>query len=153
MDPRGLADRELQTAELLGFGYAPKEIAYALGLAPSTIANALARARLRLDLRSRNELAALFSPGGMRQRLMEFELAGESLAIGSLPLLESETLSRLTESERAVALCLVRGATYGDISSQRNTSERTVANQLQSIYRKLGIGSRTELGGLMRNAG
>jgi len=151
-DPRGLADRELQTAELLGFGYAPKEIAYALGLAPSTIANALARARRKLGLRSHSELAALFSPGGMRQRFMELEFAGESLAVGSLPLLESETLSRLTHAERAVALCLVQGATYGEVGRQRKTSERTVANQAQSIYRKLGIGSRTELSGLMRTA-
>ena len=89
----------------------------------------------------------------MRQRLMELELAGESLAVGSLPLLESETLSRLTHSERAVALCLVQGATYAEVSRQRETSERTVANQAQSIYRKLGIGSRTELGSLMRSAG
>lgn len=151
-DPRGLADRELQAAELLGFGYSPKEIAYALGLALSTISNALARARMKLGLRSHSELAALFSPGGMRQRLMELEFAGESLAVGSLPLLESETLSRLTDAERVVALCLVQGATYEEIGRQRETSERTVANQAQSIYRKLGIGSRTELSGLMRKA-
>ncbi len=152
-DPRGLADRELQAAELLGFGYAPKEIAYALGLAPSTIGNALARARNKLGLRSHSELAALFSPGGMRQRLMELEFAGESLAIGSLPLLASETLSRLTQAEGTVALGLVQGATYGEIGRQRNTSERTVANQAQSIYRKLGIGSRAELSSLMRDTG
>jgi DNA-binding NarL/FixJ family response regulator len=47
---------------------------------------------------------------------------------------------------------LVQGATYGEIGRQRKTSERTVANQAQSIYRKLGIGSRTELSGLMRKA-
>ncbi len=152
-DPRGLADRELQTAELLGFGYAPKEIAYALGLATSTVANALARARIKLGLQSHSELAALFSPGGMRQRLMELELAGEPLAVGLLPLLDPETLSRLTEAERAVALSLVQGATYGEIGRQRRTTERTVANQAQSIYRKLGIGSRTELSGLMRSTG
>jgi DNA-binding NarL/FixJ family response regulator len=148
-DPRGLADRELQTAELLGFGYAPKEIAYALGLAPSTVCNALTRARVKLGLRSQIELAAFFSPGGLRQRLVELELAGESLAVGVLPLLESESLSRLTDSERAVALCLVQGATYREVCLLRKTSERTVANQVQSIYRKLGIGSRAELGGLL----
>jgi DNA-binding NarL/FixJ family response regulator len=55
-------------------------------------------------------------------------------SIGSLPRHESEALSRLTDSERAVALCLVQGASNGEVSRQRDTSERTVANQAQSIY-------------------
>ena len=149
-DPRGLADREVQTAELLGFGYTPKEIAYALGLAPSTVTNALSRARTKLGLRSQTELAAFFAPGGLRQRLIELELAGEPLAIGAIPLLEAEILARLTESERDVAVLLVQGSTNAEVARRRETTERTVANQVQSIYRKLGINSRAELGSTLR---
>jgi DNA-binding NarL/FixJ family response regulator len=52
---------------------------------------------------------------------------------------------RLTRAERAVAAAAARGASNEDIARERRTSTRTVANQLASIYRKLGIASRAEL--------
>ena len=150
-DPRGLASRELQIAELLGFGHTPKEIAYALGLSPSTVTNALARARAKLGL-SQAELAVFFSPAGWRQRLREIELAGEPLAIGSIPLAESPALARLTASEREVALLALRGATNREIARRRTVSEHTVANQLRSIFAKTGVSSRMELGAALGGA-
>jgi len=59
---------------------------------------------------------------------------------------------RLTNAERAAAQCLVEGATYAKVGRTRKTSERTAANQAQSIQGQLGIGSRMELSGLMRKA-
>jgi DNA-binding NarL/FixJ family response regulator len=144
-DPRGLASRERQVAEQLGRGNSPKEIAYALGLADSTVANALARARRKLGLRSLAELAALFAPAGLCVRFAEFELGGETLAVASAALLDEAALTQLPEAERAVTLALVRGATNAEIAAERGTAERTVANQAQSIYRKLGVTSRLEL--------
>jgi len=37
------------------------------------------------------------------------------------------------------------GETTASIASGRNVSKRTVANQIASAYRKLGVGSREEL--------
>jgi DNA-binding NarL/FixJ family response regulator len=44
---------------------------------------------------------------------------------------------------------LMQGATYRAIGQQRGTSERTVANQAQAIYRKLRVGSRVELAAVL----
>ncbi len=51
----------------------------------------------------------------------------------------------LTEAEQQVALEVYDGATNAQIASRRGTSVATVANQLDSIYRKLNVGSRVEL--------
>jgi len=51
----------------------------------------------------------------------------------------------LTRAEREVAGLVLGGCSNRDIALQRGTSTRTVANQLQAIYDKLGLGSRREL--------
>ncbi len=51
----------------------------------------------------------------------------------------------LTEAERTVADLALRSLSNEEIGAIRGTSARTVANQLQSLYRKLKIGSRLEL--------
>jgi DNA-binding CsgD family transcriptional regulator len=54
----------------------------------------------------------------------------------------------LTPSEREVAAAAVAGRSNAAIAAARGCSARTVANQLASIYRKLGINSRGELAAL-----
>lgn len=56
---------------------------------------------------------------------------------------------KLTPSERDVVERLVRGASNRAIARARGTSERTIANQLQRIYRKHGVYSRAELVALL----
>lgn len=51
----------------------------------------------------------------------------------------------LSAAERAVAQLAIEGASNAVIARRRGTSERTVANQLARLYRKLGVGSRAEL--------
>ena len=51
----------------------------------------------------------------------------------------------LTEAEQAVALLAFEGATNGEIAEARSVSVKTIGNQLESIYRKLGVSSRAEL--------
>jgi len=51
----------------------------------------------------------------------------------------------LTVAEREVALAVAAGVSNREIAIARGTSERTVANQLAAIYRKLSITSRSEL--------
>jgi len=55
---RSLSPRESQVAGAAALGHSNKLIAYELGLAPSTVAKLLARARAKLGVRSRVELIA-----------------------------------------------------------------------------------------------
>jgi DNA-binding CsgD family transcriptional regulator len=56
----------------------------------------------------------------------------------------------LSAAERSVVLDLLAGASRGDIALSRGTSQRTVANQMASIFRKLRVGSRIELLAVLR---
>jgi DNA-binding NarL/FixJ family response regulator len=136
---------------MLGRGVAPTEIAYALGLAHSTVSHALSRARVKLGLRSLAELAALFAPSGLCVRFAEFQLGGETLAIATAALVDEGAFSVLSDAEREVALGIVAGATNAEIAATRGSAERTVANQVQAIYRKLGVGSRSKLAATLQH--
>jgi DNA-binding NarL/FixJ family response regulator len=59
--------------------------------------------------------------------------------------LEGRMPSCLTSAESEVARLLLMGLSDREIARRRGTSTRTVANQLQSIYVKLGRSSRGEL--------
>lgn len=52
---------------------------------------------------------------------------------------------QLTRSERDVAWRAAQGESARQIAAARRTSKRTVDHQLASIFRKLGIASRSEL--------
>jgi DNA-binding CsgD family transcriptional regulator len=51
----------------------------------------------------------------------------------------------LTKAEEEVVRAVAAGMKNAEIAKQRGTSQRTVANQLVSIYAKLGIKSRAHL--------
>jgi DNA-binding CsgD family transcriptional regulator len=51
----------------------------------------------------------------------------------------------LTPAEADVAGLLLKGASLREIATLRRTSEATIRQQAQSIYRKSGLGSRAEL--------
>jgi DNA-binding CsgD family transcriptional regulator len=51
----------------------------------------------------------------------------------------------LTGAELEVAAALIEGASNQRIAGARGFSVRTVANQVASIFRKLGVRSRGEL--------
>ncbi|MBX3203555.1 MAG: hypothetical protein KF764_00740 [Labilithrix sp.] len=54
-------------------------------------------------------------------------------------------MSTLTAAERAVARALITGASNELVSAARNTSVRTVANQVRGVFDKLSVGSRADL--------
>lgn len=64
------------------------------------------------------------------------------------------TLPRdLTRSEASVVRALVEGLSHERIAAQRNTSPRTVANQLAQAFQKLRVSGRNELIAMLaRNA-
>jgi DNA-binding CsgD family transcriptional regulator len=83
-------------------------------------------------------------PKGLRGARLLVE--GEEFAVLVFPIeTKSAPTPVLTEAERAVSLLTLKGFANEEIAALRGASHRTVANQLQSIYRKLGVGSRVEL--------
>lgn len=59
----------------------------------------------------------------------------------------------LTRSELEVAILVANGLTNKEIARIRFKAERTIDNQIQSCYNKLGINSRVELALWVRNHG
>jgi DNA-binding CsgD family transcriptional regulator len=59
--------------------------------------------------------------------------------------LPRDVRARLTPAELAVALLLLEGKTYEEIAAARRRAVRTIANQVASVFRKLGISSRSQL--------
>jgi DNA-binding CsgD family transcriptional regulator len=51
----------------------------------------------------------------------------------------------LTEAEASVAALILKGAALKDIAALRKTSDATIRQQAQQIYRKSGLGNRSEL--------
>jgi DNA-binding CsgD family transcriptional regulator len=60
-------------------------------------------------------------------------------------LLPASLARRLTRTESDVALLLIEGASNDQIAARRGRSRHTVVNQVASVFRKLGVVSRSEL--------
>jgi DNA-binding CsgD family transcriptional regulator len=65
------------------------------------------------------------------------------------PLEPGEGQSRLTATEEDVLRLLIAAKSNEQIARERCRSSRTVANQVKSIFRKLGVSSRRELFALL----
>lgn len=78
---------------------------------------------------------------------MVFEMVvdGEHLVVVSVPIAVGAADAPLTRAERAIAEDVAAGRSNAEIAQRRGRSVRTVANQLAALYRKLGVGSRSEL--------
>jgi DNA-binding CsgD family transcriptional regulator len=83
-------------------------------------------------------------PAGQPLRIRRFELADTTLALISFST-EISTPVSLTDAERRIVGQLLRGRSDREIARLRGTSPRTVANQLRTLFRKLGVSSRAEL--------
>jgi DNA-binding CsgD family transcriptional regulator len=132
-------------AAYAGVGRSAKEIAYLLGAPAASVENSLRRAQAKLGLRSRVELTQFFAPQSLRAQMAEVSVGNDTLLIGSTPRLEEAKLGGLSDAERQVLVLLIAGSTNRDIAMRRATSARTVANQVQAIFRKYGARSRSEL--------
>ena len=77
--------------------------------------------------------------------LERLRVAGSERLVLSFPLDTPDIPKALTNAERAVALLVIEGHTDTEIAALRGVSKRTVGNQVASIFRKLGVGSRVEL--------
>jgi DNA-binding NarL/FixJ family response regulator len=77
-----------------------------------------------------------------------FTLGGEEFAVLAIPSSDPPCLDVLTSAEREVCRLILAGLTNTAIARARGTSDNTTKNQIASIFRKLGIGSRGELAAL-----
>ncbi len=77
-------------------------------------------------------------------RVTRIDIGGEEVAVISFPLLPPSLPRSLSAAERTIALALLEGRSNAEIARARRTSVRTVANQVASLFQKLGVRSRSE---------
>ena len=111
-------------------GATVKEIAAELGLTPSNAARLIQVGMRKLGASTQAELITILT----RER--------EEPPVSRLS-------ARLSRAEREVVQLVVRGASNAEVAAARQTSVRTVANQLRAAYEKLGVDSRRTLTALV----
>jgi DNA-binding CsgD family transcriptional regulator len=95
-------------------------------------------------------LLALMARAGVgaetvRARFSTLRRATIDYRIVSVARPEVRFASRLSRAQYAVFCRLVEGATHAEIALDRKRSERTVANQIAAVFRRLSISGRGEL--------
>ena len=65
--------------------------------------------------------------------------------IGQDPPAHDGSMGSLTPREREIALLVARGLTNRQVSTELSISERTAANHVAKILKKLGLNSRTQI--------
>jgi DNA-binding CsgD family transcriptional regulator len=148
-DPRALGRTEAAVVEQVGRGASNKEVAYALGVSTDAVVKALASSLEKLGLSHRRELASLVAGTASLARVVVGDQELEALVTS---IAAAEPSGALSEAERGVLKAIVRGASNAEIAAGRGTSPRTVANQVQRIFAKLGVGSRHQLQSLVLGA-
>jgi DNA-binding NarL/FixJ family response regulator len=143
-DPRALNRRERVVARYVGAGHSNKLIAYTLGVSEGSVSASAASVFRKLGVRSRTELIAILSDRETA-RSAKFDLGDGALVVHSRSGGSQDTIADLTKAENEVARFLVAGKTNAEIASLRSCSPRTVAVIAATIYRKLGVRSRSEL--------
>lgn len=151
---RALPRRRKQILELLLLGSRPKVVAVELKLSPSSVSGALAQCLGALGLSDGTAglplvllMAARASVRGERfeARMSPLCSDGSELQVVSLARPDFHLRSVLSGAEFEVIRQMLEGKSHEQISGTRKTSVRTIANQLASAYRKLGISGRLEL--------
>jgi DNA-binding NarL/FixJ family response regulator len=87
------------------------------------------------------------APGRLTRlaRLSRLTADGEELIVLSYPRETRAPVAGLTPAEQGVLDLLRAGLSNTQVAAARGTSVRTVANQVASVFRKLGVQSRAEL--------
>ncbi|MFO0567151.1 MAG: helix-turn-helix transcriptional regulator [Polyangiaceae bacterium] len=80
-----------------------------------------------------------------RLEALALRVGEDELVVFRLPKPTPELPAGLTNAERAVVALVLEGLTNAEIARERGSSERTVANQMASIFRKTGAAHRAEL--------
>ena len=78
------------------------------------------------------------------------EEIADDLVMLVIPIPPPKLPSSLTAAERSLARRVYKGESTERIAQARSVTPSTVSNQLEVIYRKLGVTSRAELALLLR---
>lgn len=152
---RTLTPRQLELLQRLLLGQPQKGAAIDCHLSASTVAGTLTETLRALGLNvSASRAPVLLSlilhahrgQAPIRcARASEVCVEGSTLLVISTERLEEAICGKLSPAERAVVRLRTDGKSHAEIASLRKTSRRTIANQLASASRKLGVSGRCEL--------
>jgi DNA-binding CsgD family transcriptional regulator len=92
-------------------------------------------------------LQAAYASEGLEvlARVARFDTRDTRLLVLGAPRLAPAAAAVLSQGERDVVCGLLDGKTYAEIAHARGRAVRTVANQLATVFRKLGASSRLHL--------
>lgn len=137
-------------------GQSHKVVAFELQVACSTVASAAQEGMRAMGLKRRGSRAPLLlamaacaalRPGRtpVLAQLTRLGQHARDFFLVSMPRPDMHFPVRLSYGEAEVLRLLIGGATHAQIAKQRATSCRTVANQLATTFRKLGVSGRGAL--------
>jgi DNA-binding NarL/FixJ family response regulator len=138
---RALSWREQSVLELALAGRSGKWIAVELQLSESAVTRTL---RTSLRKIGATDTSALAGVRTARFKPLDGPSPGVHLAVAQL-MPAAPSLSSLSGAERAIVAGILSDNPIAAIARERGTSPRTVAHQIASTYRKLGVSSRREL--------
>ena len=145
--------RSLAIVQRVLMGRNFKFISIDLALSTSTVSAEFQAAMRALELEPRLSALPMYLPqlwhASRTRPTTEVELRasarGDHGTTVFLPRPDLRLGAVLTCAELQVCSLLLQGKTHADIAAARNTSARTIANQLSSIFAKLQVSGRLEL--------
>jgi DNA-binding CsgD family transcriptional regulator len=144
--------KQLHTLERVLVGESQKSVAIDLNVSVTTVATAAMLALSGLMTRRRVSrapillVAAALAARGLPVDRCRFERRHDDVSWTISIAVPGETLrTRLSPAEAEVAVLSIQGASHQGIAQARGTSVRTVANQLASVFGKIGVHGRSEL--------
>jgi DNA-binding NarL/FixJ family response regulator len=150
-----LTANRVEMFERVLLGEPQKVVAFEVGCSTSTVATAVGDCLRAMGLNGgTSRVPALLvlvlhalrgRPHGVEVRVERSPGAGGELQVVSSARLEAHLRDKLTTTELEVVDLLVQGRTHAEIAAFRRKSARTIANQIASAYRKLGVSGRMEL--------
>lgn len=137
-----LSRREREVIELAESGEPMKNIGFALGISEATATSYFACARMKTGFASRQEL--IFWANRLKTGIVSVTREDGTWTLVTPAVAPADT--PLSKAEHEVVARAAAGLSNAQIAASRGVSARTVANQLASAFRKLGVASRFELG-------
>jgi DNA-binding NarL/FixJ family response regulator len=151
--------RELRMLERVLVGEAQKVIALECGVAASTVTTTITQCMRKMGMACPSSRipvffmmaarAATLENRSVHVRLATFEYRGQTYAVVSARRPDPTLLGKLSTAERELVDLLVERHTNAEIARIRATSNRTVANQIANVLRKLRVAGRTGIVSLL----
>jgi len=151
--PQPLKACKLGVLKRVLLGDAPKAVAIEQRIGLSSVAAAIHDCLLSMGIPGRLSQASVLltmaacaahrpESSPTHGRLSRVEIDGEAYWVVSVVRPDLDFPVPLSQAEAAVVRELIAGRSHAQISRLRATSRRTVANQLATVFRKLGVSGR-----------